>query len=143
MVGNEFGCAVRLRNPADALAAGEARIEDIVYVAVVHITAPVVPGRAVIGLGGGGPGVGHHRPQIGKAGVIGIDVEVAAQNHGPAFWVHLPYPFHHKRQAISARLHSDVVQMGIHKEELIDGVELGGVATFIGSGETSDISLFI
>lgn len=33
--------------------------------------------------------------------------------------------------------------MGIKKEELIDGVELGGVATFIGSGETSDISLFI
>ena len=33
--------------------------------------------------------------------------------------------------------------MGIHQEELIDGVELGGVATFIGSGETSDMSLFI
>jgi len=32
---------------------------------------------------------------------------------------------------------------GHKKEELIDGVELGGVATFIGSGETSDISLFI
>jgi hypothetical protein len=28
-------------------------------------------------------------------------------------------------------------------KELIDGVELGGVATFIGAGETSDISLFI
>ena len=33
--------------------------------------------------------------------------------------------------------------MGIRQEELIDGVELGGVATFIGSGEQSDISLFI
>lgn len=33
--------------------------------------------------------------------------------------------------------------MGIKQEELIDGVELDGVATFIGSGETSDISLFI
>ena len=33
--------------------------------------------------------------------------------------------------------------MGIHQEELIDGVELGGVATFIGSGEESDMSLFI
>jgi peroxiredoxin family protein/rhodanese-related sulfurtransferase/TusA-related sulfurtransferase len=33
--------------------------------------------------------------------------------------------------------------MGIHQEELIDGVELGGVATFIGSGEKSDMSLFI
>ncbi|MBQ9042437.1 MAG: DsrE/DsrF/DrsH-like family protein [Eggerthellaceae bacterium] len=33
--------------------------------------------------------------------------------------------------------------MGITPEELIDGVELGGVATFIGSGEESDMSLFI
>ena len=33
--------------------------------------------------------------------------------------------------------------MGIRKEELIDGVELGGVATFLGSGEQSDMSLFI
>ena len=33
--------------------------------------------------------------------------------------------------------------MGIVREELIDGVELGGVATFIGSGEQSDMSLFI
>lgn len=33
--------------------------------------------------------------------------------------------------------------MGIHKEELIDGVELGGVSTFLGSGEQSDMSLFI
>jgi peroxiredoxin family protein len=33
--------------------------------------------------------------------------------------------------------------MGIRKEELIDGVELGGVSTFLGSGEQSDMSLFI
>lgn len=33
--------------------------------------------------------------------------------------------------------------MGIRQEELIDGVELGGVATFLGSGEESDMSLFI
>lgn len=33
--------------------------------------------------------------------------------------------------------------MGIHQEELIDGVELGGVATFLGSAETSDMNLFI
>lgn len=33
--------------------------------------------------------------------------------------------------------------MGIRKEELIDGVELGGVATFLGSGEQSNMSLFI
>jgi peroxiredoxin family protein/TusA-related sulfurtransferase len=33
--------------------------------------------------------------------------------------------------------------MGIRKEELIDGIELGGVSTFLGSGEQSDMSLFI
>jgi peroxiredoxin family protein/rhodanese-related sulfurtransferase/TusA-related sulfurtransferase len=33
--------------------------------------------------------------------------------------------------------------MGIRQEELIDGIELGGVATFLGSGEKSDMSLFI
>ena len=33
--------------------------------------------------------------------------------------------------------------MGIRQEELIDGVELGGVATFLGSGEQSNMSLFI
>lgn len=33
--------------------------------------------------------------------------------------------------------------MGIHKEELIDGVELGGVASFLGAAENSDTNLFI
>ncbi len=33
--------------------------------------------------------------------------------------------------------------MGIAQEELIDGVELGGVATMLGSAEESDMSLFI
>ncbi|MDP4110322.1 MAG: DsrE/DsrF/DrsH-like family protein, partial [Bacillota bacterium] len=33
--------------------------------------------------------------------------------------------------------------MGIKKEELIDGVEIAGVATFLGSAEQSDTNLFI
>lgn len=33
--------------------------------------------------------------------------------------------------------------MGIKKEELIDGVTIGGVASFLGSAEESDMSLFI
>jgi peroxiredoxin family protein/TusA-related sulfurtransferase len=33
--------------------------------------------------------------------------------------------------------------MGIKREELIDGIEMGGVATFLGAGELSDMSLFI
>jgi peroxiredoxin family protein len=33
--------------------------------------------------------------------------------------------------------------MGIRKEELIDGVQVGGVASFLGSVEDSDMGLFI
>ena len=33
--------------------------------------------------------------------------------------------------------------MGIRHEELIDGVELGGVATFLGDAEKSGMTLFI
>ena len=33
--------------------------------------------------------------------------------------------------------------MGIKQEELLDGVELAGVATFLGSAELSDTNLFI
>lgn len=47
----------------------------------------------------------------------------------------------HGVRIVACQMSMDI--MGIHKEELIDGVELGGVATFIGSGEKSDISLFI
>lgn len=47
----------------------------------------------------------------------------------------------HGVRIVACQMSMDI--MGIHREELIDGVELGGVATFIGSGETSDMSLFI
>lgn len=47
----------------------------------------------------------------------------------------------HGVRIVACQMSMDV--MGIKQEELIDGVELGGVATFIGSGETSDISMFI
>ena len=33
--------------------------------------------------------------------------------------------------------------MGIHPEELIDGVEIGGVGTYLGDAEESDVNLFI
>ena len=33
--------------------------------------------------------------------------------------------------------------MGIKKEELIDGVELGGVGTYLGDAEESNVNLFI
>jgi peroxiredoxin family protein len=33
--------------------------------------------------------------------------------------------------------------MGIKKEELIDGVEIAGVATYLGAAETADTNLFI
>ena len=47
----------------------------------------------------------------------------------------------HGVRIVACQMSMDI--MGIHKEELLDGVEFGGVATFIGSGEKSDMSLFI
>ncbi len=47
----------------------------------------------------------------------------------------------HGVRLVACQMSMDI--MGIHKEELIDGVELGGVSTFLGSGEQSDMSLFI
>lgn len=47
----------------------------------------------------------------------------------------------HGVHLVACQMSMDI--MGIHQEELIDGVELGGVSTFLGSGEKSDMSLFI
>jgi peroxiredoxin family protein/TusA-related sulfurtransferase/rhodanese-related sulfurtransferase len=47
----------------------------------------------------------------------------------------------HGVRLVACQMSMDI--MGIHKEELIDGIELGGVSTFLGSGEQSDMSLFI
>ena len=47
----------------------------------------------------------------------------------------------HGVRLVACQMSMDI--MGIRQEELIDGVELGGVATFLGSGEQSDMSLFI
>ncbi len=47
----------------------------------------------------------------------------------------------HGVRLIACQMSMDI--MGIRKEELIDGVELGGVSTFLGAGEQSDMSLFI
>ena len=47
----------------------------------------------------------------------------------------------HGVRIVACQMSMDI--MGIHKEELLDGVELSGVSTFLGSGEQSDMSLFI
>lgn len=47
----------------------------------------------------------------------------------------------HGVRIVACQMSMDI--MGIHQEELIGGVELGGVSTFLGSGEESDMSLFI
>lgn len=47
----------------------------------------------------------------------------------------------HGVRIVACQMSMDI--MGIRQEELIEGVELGGAATFIGSGEQSDMSLFI
>ena len=44
-------------------------------------------------------------------------------------------------QLIACQMSMDV--MGIKKEELIDGVEIGGVAAFLGEAEESGTTLFI
>ena len=47
----------------------------------------------------------------------------------------------HGVRLVACQMSMDI--MGIKKEELIDGVELGGVSTFLGASELSDTSLFI
>ena len=47
----------------------------------------------------------------------------------------------HGVRLVACQMSMDI--MGIKKEELIDGVELGGVSTFLGSGEQSEMSLVI
>ena len=47
----------------------------------------------------------------------------------------------HGVRLVACQMSMDI--MGIRKEELVDGIELGGVSTFLGSGEQSDMSLFI
>lgn len=47
----------------------------------------------------------------------------------------------HGVRLVACQMSMDI--MGIRKEELINGVELGGVATFLGSGERSDVTFFI
>ena len=47
----------------------------------------------------------------------------------------------HGVRLVACQMSMDI--MGIKQEELIDGIELGGVATFLGSGEQSNMSLFI
>jgi peroxiredoxin family protein len=42
---------------------------------------------------------------------------------------------------VACQMSMDV--MGIKKEELIDGVEVGGVASFLGAADESNMSLFI
>ncbi|MER3558294.1 MAG: pyridine nucleotide-disulfide oxidoreductase, partial [Armatimonadota bacterium] len=42
---------------------------------------------------------------------------------------------------VACQMSMDV--MGIHKEELIDGIEVGGVATFLGDAVRSKVTLFI
>lgn len=47
----------------------------------------------------------------------------------------------HGVRIVACQMSMDI--MGIKKEELIDGVELGGVATMLGSAEKSDLTYFI
>ena len=76
----------------------------------------------------GGAGAKMIRWIMKEKGISSLeDLIDSAKSHG----VHI----------VACQMSMDI--MGIHKEELIDGVEMGGVSTFLGSGEQSDMSLFI
>ena len=76
----------------------------------------------------GGAGAKMIRAIMKQKGISSLEELIeSAKNHGV--------------RIVACQMSMDI--MGIHREELIDGVELGGVATFIGSGEESDMSLFI
>ncbi len=76
----------------------------------------------------GGAGAKMIRGIMKKKGISSLEELIeSAKSHGV--------------RIVACQMSMDI--MGIRQEELIDGVELGGVATFIGSGEESDMSLFI
>lgn len=76
----------------------------------------------------GGAGARMIRGIMKQKGISSLEELIeSAKNHGV--------------RIVACQMSMDI--MGIHQEELIDGVELGGVATFIGAGEESDMSLFI
>ena len=76
----------------------------------------------------GGAGAKMIRGIMKKKGISSLEELIeSAKDHGV--------------RLVACQMSMDI--MGIQKEELIEGVELGGVATFIGSGEESDMSLFI
>ena len=79
---------------------------------------------AVFGIGGVG---GYTVEALARSGIGALDLIDSARAHGV--------------RLVACQMSMDI--MGIKKEELTDGVELGGVSTFLGSGEQSDMSLFI
>lgn len=83
-------------------------------------------GLSRMNMGGAGPKM--IRSIMDSKGILSLEELIeTAKDHGV--------------RLVACQMSMDI--MGIHKEELIDGVELGGVSTFIGSGEKSDMSLFI
>ncbi len=76
----------------------------------------------------GGAGAKMIRGIMKKKGISSLEELIdSAKDHGV--------------RLVACQMSMDI--MGICKEELIDGIELGGVSTFLGSGEESDMSLFI
>lgn len=83
-------------------------------------------GLSRMNMGGAGPKM--IRKIMDSKGILSLEELIeSAKEHGV--------------RLVACQMSMDI--MGIKKEELIDGVELGGVSTFIGSGENSDMSLFI
>ena len=49
----------------------------------------------------------------------------------------------HASIATESKVVANLKDMGIRKEELIDGVEIGGVGTYLADAEESNVNLFI
>ena len=112
-----------LRRPRTATA-GKALIERMFSALLPHGSKELGLSRMNMG----GAGAKMIRLVMKKKGIRSLEGLIAdALSHGV--------------RLVACQMSMDI--MGIRKEELIEGVELGGVATFLGSGENSDMSLFI
>ena len=102
-------------------------------------TRITLPGRYVVLMPEGG-GLGVSKMNFGGVGAKMLRAMMRQQG--------VPQPEAMAQMArdlgvriVACQMSMDV--MGIHKEELVDGVEVGGVATFLGDATRSKTTLFI
>ena len=110
-----------LRDAGERAAALESVIENEVDgFGVLHLP-PVVPGEAPVGGRSRFAGILHHAAQVGQAGIVGIDVEVAAKNHGIPFRIHVADALNHHGEPVAAGGFAHMVEMSVHEVEMLPG----------------------